>query len=208
MALAIGVSAALHVAAGMYLYTVRTRAPEPAPPEDFTTVTFQALPKAAARTKATANPPVKVRPPAQTGLPTPPVTTSIPFTPMDAGPVVDDLPPVFDGGPRADLNPQPIRPKVIGRPTWIAKPSGAQLARYYPQRAMNLGLNGAATLNCAVNAVGTVRDCTVVAETPADMGFGAAAVKLSRFFRMQPKTEDGQPVDGGQVSIPVSFRIE
>ena len=96
---------------------------------------------------------------------------------------------------------------TITNPDWLRKPNGDEMAQYYPPRAMDLGKEGKATLKCTVTAKGTVENCMIVSEEPDNLGFGSAAMKLSRLFKMKPKTSDGQAVEGAEVTIPISFKL-
>ena len=68
-----------------------------------------------------------------------------------------------------------------------------------------MSVEGKASLSCKVSARGTLEGCSVTAEEPSDMGFGDAAIKMSKLFKMRPMSKDGQPVDGGTVRIPLRF---
>lgn len=93
----------------------------------------------------------------------------------------------------------------VEKPVWLRKPSGQAVNKAYPAEAVRRNLGGRVTLSCLVTDKGLVVDCKVIEETPAGIGFGQAAVFLSRYFQMKPKTADGQPVGGATVRIPLSF---
>jgi protein TonB len=58
-----------------------------------------------------------------------------------------------------------------------------------------------------VTAQGTLTNCEVTSEEPDSAGFGDAAMRMSRLFKMRPMTKDGSPVAGGTVRIPIAFRL-
>lgn len=91
-------------------------------------------------------------------------------------------------------------------PDWAGRPSGDDVARFYPERAQRLEMEGRVVLLCNVEIDGYLSGCQVTQETPLDLGFGEAALNLSRLFRLKPMTRDGQPVAGGSIRIPLAFR--
>ncbi len=70
-----------------------------------------------------------------------------------------------------------------------------------------MGIAGRAVIACTVQLDLTLGDCAVQSEEPPDQGFGAAALKLSTLFKMQPVTRDGQPTTGGKIVIPIRFAL-
>jgi TonB family protein len=99
----------------------------------------------------------------------------------------------------------PVR--VIGTPDWVRKPTGEQMAKYYPKAASDAGKEGFATITCRVRADGTLRACKVIKQQPGRYGFGEAALKLSSTFRMRARDEYGRPTAGGRVNIPIKFAL-
>jgi protein TonB len=98
-----------------------------------------------------------------------------------------------------------VHESVITQPDWSRKPDAEALARYYPERAQRMSIEGTATISCTVNARGTLDNCSVVSENPPEAGFGDATLKASKLFKMRPLSKDGAPVDGGTVRIPLRW---
>jgi protein TonB len=57
-----------------------------------------------------------------------------------------------------------------------------------------------------VAETGELNRCVVASETPEGFGFGASAIAMAGLFRMQSVDQDGQPIRGGVVRIPINFR--
>lgn len=212
---AVAASAALHAGAGFWLYQQRftivapetpvaeappiiITMPRPKPPEP--QVQPDVRPPAPNTViHQTPTPPLAVEPlnvaPSQaTEQPAGAVTLTAPVsTPPDTALVSPD--------------PTPAPDPVIRNPEWIRRPSGDQLMRAYPSRALEAGVAGAAVLSCGVRADGGITGCTVVGETPGGYGFGRAAQGLSRHFRISPRTIDGRAVEGSRVTVNLRFTL-
>jgi TonB family protein len=89
---------------------------------------------------------------------------------------------------------------------WVAMPTGADFARYYPARAVDVKRPGDVTLICNVATDGALA-CNVGIENPVGWEFGEAALLLSRSFRMAPQTADGTPTAGATIRTTIRFRM-
>lgn len=96
---------------------------------------------------------------------------------------------------------------LVTDPDWDKRPSGDDLYRYFPEKAMNRGIAGRALIACKVAVDGYLRRCLILDEAPADQNFGDAAVRMAekRLFHMKPMSLMGKPVADQVVFIPVFF---
>lgn len=95
----------------------------------------------------------------------------------------------------------------IAAPDWARKPSADQMASVIPTRAYEKGVNGAATIACAVDLEGKLQDCAIEREEPKGFGFGAAALRAARYFQMRPLMIDGKASEGGRARVPIEFNM-
>lgn len=140
--------------------------------------------------------------------PPPPRTRDVPPPRLDEPQTaISDPPPIpFDDLP-ADLgvgHGVVIGPPLVENPSWLRRPR--DLARYYPRRALELGVEGQVTLDCLVLTTGRL-SCTVASETPQNWGFAAAALRISGDYQMVPATRNGVPVEARyRMRIPFELR--
>lgn len=111
-----------------------------------------------------------------------------------AEPAVSEAPPPWPA--------DPTRAVIIGEDDWIRRPLPEQIAAARPPATRE---RGEVVMNCMVTYDGGLSDCQVVAETPAGLGFGPAAVGLARAFQLNPMI-DGQSSTGGKILVAVTFR--
>jgi TonB family protein len=73
-------------------------------------------------------------------------------------------------------------------PFIIAGPSGDDLREYYPPEAAHKGVDGLVQITVTLDGAGRATDTLILSETPAGMGFGAAASELAHKFRYSNPT--------------------
>lgn len=100
-----------------------------------------------------------------------------------------------------------VDPIFAQQPAWAVRKYGGP-GLFFPEKADRGRLvTGTAVIQCVLAANGALDGCAVVSETPADYGFGDAALKMAerRALTATPRIDDGHPVGGEVVRLAIDF---
>lgn len=100
----------------------------------------------------------------------------------------------------AVATPLPL-PSVL----WKTKPNIVQLMRAYPEAPRLQRIGGRAELQCDIKADGALDACKVLSESPTGMGFGDAALSLSRTMTLHAQDRTGAEVAGRVLRVPIRW---
>ncbi|MBI1407178.1 MAG: TonB family protein [Caulobacter sp.] len=105
-------------------------------------------------------------------------------------------------------DPSSLRSELISKPDWVRTPGLTEAMRKYPERAMHDGVSGMAEVQCTVRSDGSLTDCELLGESPAGVGFGEGALKLSSKYLLRRPSASQPPIAGRQVRYVLYWTME
>lgn len=112
---------------------------------------------------------------------------------------------------RANLGksrPYGLAPAKPYEPADVAVDPSAELARYYPERAMRMMAQGESLVRCKVTEEGRLDECWIRGEAPRGMGFGVAELVLAtQAMHVTPPGPDAPAYDWRAFDVPMSWRL-
>jgi TonB family protein len=90
---------------------------------------------------------------------------------------------------------------MLSRPVWAEAPSFEDLARAYPAKAGTA--EGYLVAHCQVMPAGDLRNCQIVKELPAKLGFSKAAMTVVHKFKVTPELAQTKHSNPLWVDIPI-----
>ncbi len=96
----------------------------------------------------------------------------------------------------------------LGEPVWVKVVDSRRSQALFPPAAAAKGLTtGLGVASCAVAADGTLTACVPERADPDGLGFAEAAVTIAGVMQMSLWTQEGGPVDGARLQLPIRFRL-
>jgi TonB family protein len=96
--------------------------------------------------------------------------------------------------------------RYLTHPEWIQTFDPASKISTFPDAAAKAGLKtGTATVDCIVAPNGALTQCETVRESTPNVGFGDTAIRIAQAFVANPWNDDGLPVDGAHVRMPIQM---
>ena len=101
-----------------------------------------------------------------------------------------------------------FRQHRIGEPNWRVTLDPVKVAQVFPQAAADKGLTtGRGVVECTVGVDGALTACQPMPGQPDGLGFSESAAMVAQAMRMSVWTDEGGPVDGATITLPVRFNL-
>jgi TonB family protein len=95
------------------------------------------------------------------------------------------------------------------RPVFLKAPTADEMLAGFPQSALKAGVMSArVVMTCKVIAGGRLDACTMLSEEPQGYGLGKATLPLASAFQLSPWSQDGVPLVGTDVRVPIRYAFE
>lgn len=91
---------------------------------------------------------------------------------------------------------------LVRQATYLTRPDPMSVTRFYPGRAMHEEVSGHVVMDCLILADGLL-DCSLRTETPPEMGFGEAALRVALGYRVDVFADNAA---GKRTQVAVRFR--
>jgi outer membrane biosynthesis protein TonB len=107
--------------------------------------------------------------------------------------------------PAVETPPRTVTAPAPGNVVFVQRPTPRRIAELYPQSALRRGVGGRVQLDCRV-ASDLSLACMIASESPADAGFGRAALAAAESYRARGTLSNGASAVGSRTRISVNFQ--